>query len=408
MDQFEGVAAYVYPAGRRAPVNDEAYIDSVNQLIEAYLTIVLSYEEPAAIFRQRCRFNPIVHFLFRNCISEFYWSKTHKKKAREAFPFKETTCRGIIFIPILNSPLETRDRQRPIGYFIGHIKDSDNRGRCFFNQFGREGHQLTAGTCTYFDEGFYELSHVVNTLARVEREEIYVQGILAQNQEAKKRLDEENRKNSFSLTTHCFKTDLNTTIMKKVALLIKRTEDPFLLAELKKLAEHCDDLYNFTGIISLIDKIGNKEQFLRSGLTTQLLTTDATAWSIRGHYQEYCQLNGSDLTIDFFGDETDAFTIPIYDKYLGKQLVKLFHYTLFENLNLHSWRYGNRIRLYIRHSGNSWTFANKTKTEAVKIDPSRIKGNILLFKSLIEETNSGKLTVTAENNQFILTYTYHS
>jgi len=208
------------------------------------------------------------------------------------------------------------------------------------------------------------------------------------------------RKKSFSLTTHSFKTTLKTTIIPNVNRIIREPKESYF-ATLKK---QCLDLYNLTGLVSLIDKIGEEEEFIASGIKDDLLTAEPECLSISEQYQSYLSLNPSLAPIIISGAPTDSFHIQVYDVYLSLNLVRLLYNMIFENLNLYGKRTDKQINLSVIRDNKEWIFENETNVEEVEIDPAKLKGNLLLFQTLVEDTGCGIFTIESKAYKFRIIY----
>lgn len=164
------------------------------QLIQLYFEIIFSWEEESVhlekfsenkfsweVFGERCRFRPFVHLLYRN-----FPSSVESK-------FIETTCRGFIAFPILSSHKNTADEFsinkkktddiHYVGYFLGHIKDSDEKGRCLFDKYVGPEFYLDQTTNNTDEDNFFELRQIINPLGKIESEQIYFRGIVLMHQE---------------------------------------------------------------------------------------------------------------------------------------------------------------------------------------------------------------------------------
>lgn len=410
---------------KRDSKHDSNYLKNIHHVIGCYLDILYAHQEPADSFKKRCRFNPSVHFLYRNCLTEFYWGKEKRdEKTFKEYPFKEVTCRGLIYIPVLNKPDSTDTetvgdtKPKPIGYFVGHIKDSDYKGKSFYSlyQYYKQFNKNAINNF-YFENRFYDLNHIVTTLARIEREEVYVKGILIKSNDTKQRLIEESSKKSFSLTTHSLKTELKTTLIPQIASLIELIEEmgcnkiynEEAQEKIRQLEKQCNDLYGLTGVITLVDKVKDQDHFTKSGLKDNLLSKNIQELSIQESYLRFHKLNPSLEEIRFSGGCDEPFNVKVYDHYLSQQMIKLLHFTIFDNLILHSKRKidGSKkihIQLDIEKQDHVWSFKNETRVDKADIDEKSVKGNLGLFKHIIELTGSGTFKIITGDGIFKIIY----
>ena len=181
-DKFQVLAAEYFSASSGHGARGKFF----RELLKTYFALLLNWDEQAGgrnkaatsyeIFAERCRFRPFVHLIFRNFITA----------ADSAFA--EHTCRGFVVIPVLNTHQmndalnsEASFQNQPItcvGYFLSHIKDSDEQGRCLYLTEGKPK-DGPAETNLYFTV----LKQVVNYLGRIEVERIYYKGIVNRHQE---------------------------------------------------------------------------------------------------------------------------------------------------------------------------------------------------------------------------------
>lgn len=228
--------------------------------------------------------------------------------------------------------------------------------------------------------------------------------------EKTKEIERLRRKKSYSLTSHSFKTELSTTIVPQVKLVKKAIGDLDIQADSQvirladDLLEQSQELFRLTGLISLIDKVGEKDVFVKSGINDGLISRTREVEKI----SDYCLVynlkhpNFNDIVIS--GEADFSVSIRIYDCYLSGVLIKLFYKTLFENLVLHAKRTSNQIPLTVTQRRNGWVFENATKSKTVTLDPTKLTGNLSLFQTLIEDTKSGSLIIDAKDYKFKVVY----
>lgn len=232
--------------------------------------------------------------------------------------------------------------------------------------------------------------------------------------EKTKEIEELRRKRSFSLTTHSLKTELNTTIVPQIGMVKDALrETPF--PERLPLHKYVDDLerqgqnlFYMTGLITLVDKIGDKDTFVSSGLKQQLLVKAEEAINISQYCEEYNARNRRLAEIVISGAPDQSLSIKVYGVYLSRVLVKLFVDTIFENISLHGRRRNKKVELRVSHSDHVWTFENDTRIEKVEVDVSRLSGNLLLFQTFIEDTKSGTLVIDSGNHLFKVTCAFNT
>lgn len=228
--------------------------------------------------------------------------------------------------------------------------------------------------------------------------------------EKTKEIERLKRRKSYSLTSHSFKTELSTTIVPQVKLVKKAIgnlgiqADSQLIGLADDLLEQSQELFRLTGLISLIDKVGEKDNFIKSGLNDGLISREKEVEKI----SDYCSVynlkhpNVNDIVI--LGEVEFSASIRIYDHYLSGVLIKLFYKTLFENLILHAKRTANQIHLIVIQKHNGWILENATKSKSTTLDSTKLTGNLSLFQTLIEDTKSGSLIIEPKDHKFRVVY----
>jgi hypothetical protein len=229
--------------------------------------------------------------------------------------------------------------------------------------------------------------------------------------EKAKEVESLKRKTSYSLTSHSFKTVLSTTIIPQTKSLSKVIQDSganndSIERALRVLLQQSEDLFRLTGIISLIDKVDKKKDFLKSGHADGLIspTVNPDVFSISEYSRLYNEQNpnSDDIVID--GALNSRLVIKVFQEFLTAPMITLFYKTLFENLIRYAKRTQNRIILTVSETGDGWMFENGTRSKTVPVDPTKLTGNLSLFKTLIENTKSGSLTLDPSDYKFRIVY----
>jgi hypothetical protein len=224
------------------------------------------------------------------------------------------------------------------------------------------------------------------------------------------------RKKSFSLTTHALKTEINTTIKPKINN-IKKEIDKLSLPIQHPLNKHVNDLKNRTknlfcmaSFITLIDKVKDKNEFVRSGSegADKLLVDKIEEIDIYEHCENYNLDNKKNDDIVILPKSCPRLSIKVYDVYFSKFALQNFLNTLFENLEKYGKRNENsEIELRISKTSLSWEFENDQK-DITEIDESKLTGNLLLFQVLIEDTESGKFSIDSSGDKFKVIYEFNN
>ncbi|MBK9352805.1 MAG: hypothetical protein IPN09_02165 [Bacteroidetes bacterium] len=102
------------------------------------------------------------------------------------FLFKEQSCRGFIVIPTFSNPSQDHSfvnhYLKNLGYFLGVIKDSDSKGRCYFNWDKHSDKNIDSNSITnFYNHYLFNLQNFVYTLGQNEVKQIYYKGIVARN-----------------------------------------------------------------------------------------------------------------------------------------------------------------------------------------------------------------------------------
>lgn len=149
--------------------------DKVFALLISYFKVLEKFAEihEKKSFAEHCRFNVISHFFQRHVLSLYDPILT------------EQTCRGFIITPIFSNPeeknaAEASENLRYLGYFLGIIKDSDAKGRCYFNWRVHSDDLTVSRTTDYFyNDYLFYLQDFVFRIGFNEVKEIYYKGIEA-------------------------------------------------------------------------------------------------------------------------------------------------------------------------------------------------------------------------------------
>jgi hypothetical protein len=222
-------------------------------------------------------------------------------------------------------------------------------------------------------------------------------------------------KTMFSLTTHSLKTHLNTTVIKeKNAFLDKLVSFNELKEDFENyLGKEVDTLFRLTEILSLVDKINDKQKFINTAKGTELLSESIITYNLEEHLTQFNRRKNIERTepdIKICSNANlKAFTIPIniYDLYLGKDLIELFFNTIFENIVVYGKPESGYRNLVIKIEENQMVFSNKTLRKIIPVDETKLTGNYGLFKKLFKDTDSGKLSISsAIDHEFKIIISY--
>lgn len=214
------------------------------------------------------------------------------------------------------------------------------------------------------------------------------------------------KKKSFSLTTHSLMTEINTSLKPQLNYIdeeIDKITDPSeklvnAKEELKRLVQNQSYL---AGLNSLIDKIEDIPAFQKSGKKYKLLSDNAETFNLPQYINEFNLKHPSKPDIILANPEIPNLTITVNGLFFSSLLVKLFYDTLFENIVENGTRVnGNNVVLTAKKEGNIWIFENSMPDENHTVNEERLRGNLSLFKTLIEESNSGEFIVKGEDYTF--------
>lgn len=209
-------------------------------------------------------------------------------------------------------------------------------------------------------------------------------------------------KTMFSLTTHSLKTHLNTTVIKtKNAFRDNKLSDyPELKQAFEEHSREVDTLFHLTELLSLIDKINNSVDF-KDAATEVLFSQTIVSYNLKEHLQKFNERHTTSPDIEISPEiEVFDFSITVYDLYFGEKLLELLFNTIFENIIAYGKPIDKKKKLNIEINGECWKFVNETVDETVKFNQEQVRGNLLLFKKLINETKSGTFSIKPENYKF--------
>lgn len=207
-------------------------------------------------------------------------------------------------------------------------------------------------------------------------------------------------KTMFSLTTHSLKTHLNTTVIKTLNSFYDKLKPyPDLKNAFEEHGREVKTLFHLTELLSLTDKIDNKDKFYEAGVNTELLSKKMVPYNLKGHLQKYNDRNKTSFDIEISPEiEMFDFSISIYGLYFGEKLLELFFNTIFENIAAYGKPDDKKKKLCIEINDGHWKFTNAIVDESVEFDEQQVKGNLSLFKKLIEETKSGTFCIPPPKN----------
>lgn len=207
-------------------------------------------------------------------------------------------------------------------------------------------------------------------------------------------------KTMFSLTTHSLKTHLNTTVIKTLNSFDDKLNNyPGLKNAFEEHRREVKTLFHLTELLSLTDKIDNKDKFYEAGVNTELLSKEMVSYNLKGHLQKFNDRNRTSFSIEISPEiEMFDFSIPVYGLFFGEKLLELFFNTIFENIAAYGKPDNKKKILFIEINEGHWKFTNAIVDESVEFDEQQVKGNLSLFKKLIEETKSGTFCVPKPKN----------
>jgi hypothetical protein len=208
-------------------------------------------------------------------------------------------------------------------------------------------------------------------------------------------------KTMFSLTTHSLKTHLNTNILKEVNFFSDELEPyPELKEQYDKyVKKEVYTLFRLTDILSLVDKIHDKEKFTDTAKGGTLLSESIVHYNLKEHLDEFNRrknLERAELDIKICSTvNLESFILPIniYALFLGKDLIELFFNTIFENIVAYGKPESGYRNLVIEIKQNQIIFSNRTLNKRTQVDETRLTGNYGLFKKLFEDTDSGNFSI---------------
>lgn len=180
---LEKVERFIALCEARLPVKSKNYAEirdkvkedrglrkDLDEILASYLEVLQTfakfYDGKGIDFAEYGRFNILSHFFQRNVLPIYN-------------PLlKEQTCRGFVIIPIFSNPHKSTTNIKDVGYFLGLIKDSDDKGRCYFN-WRTHSDNLTESEIGdfFYNEYLFHLQNFVYNLGFKEVKQIYYKGI---------------------------------------------------------------------------------------------------------------------------------------------------------------------------------------------------------------------------------------
>ncbi len=212
-----------------------------------------------------------------------------------------------------------------------------------------------------------------------------------------------------NISAHVFKTAIKTDIISEIET-IKNERNA---KELELLEENAQHLFVLTGILNLLTKINDREAFRESADKDELLSTSKTDWKIKDRIEYYSKRLYRRKGFKVIPSYESKFSEPnicIHGLFFSEYLIKNFFNTLLENIEAHGFfeKYNEDEVCFIEVgiNGKDWTFKNRAKKK-FKIDSHKLTGNLLLYKSLLEKTGSGNMTIDCKEEKgkifFVLT-----
>ncbi|MEA2173825.1 MAG: hypothetical protein QOD00_1417 [Blastocatellia bacterium] len=175
-EQTLPVLSKTYNQVRKTLNNARTLQRGLQEVVRSYLSALQAFAvtglEERQSFTEYGRFNILSHFFQRNVMPLYN-------------PLlKEETCRGFVIIPIFSNPHESTgniqkdENTKDLGYFLGLIKDSDSKGRCYFNWRTHSDNVTESETIDFFyNEYLFHLQSFVYNLGFKEVKQIYYKGI---------------------------------------------------------------------------------------------------------------------------------------------------------------------------------------------------------------------------------------
>ncbi|MGB8510188.1 MAG: hypothetical protein WCD76_17545 [Pyrinomonadaceae bacterium] len=220
----------------------------LRDVFRSYLSVLQAFamigsDEPPG-FTEYGRFNILSHFFQRNVLPLYN-------------PLlKEETCRGFVIIPIFSNPhgstgnIQKDENTKDLGYFLGLIKDSDSKGRCYFNWRTHSDNVTESETIDFFyNEYLFHLQSFVYNLGFKEVKQIYYKGIEEKHAKEIKRqathaaiADIINRNQAHHIGSHVS----NRATLDKV---------------LERLGKQHSDLHDKTLYLSILDLLNRLNQY---------------------------------------------------------------------------------------------------------------------------------------------------
>lgn len=195
----------------------------------------------------RGRVRTFIHFLNRSFHGYFSESRI------------ERSCRGVIFFPILDMPYKFREEEvagkeiKYAGFFMCNIKDSDKDGNNFFNWYRSASGEENPEIGEFYNTIIPKLQMVANLLGKIEIDEIFFNGIVAQS------IKEQYQQAMRAAVSQVMSRNLSHNIGSHVLARLSS------LQELKRIiGKSRNDRYDKNAVEDFAGKVANLNSYLRT------------------------------------------------------------------------------------------------------------------------------------------------
>jgi len=158
------------------------YKNDFDKILETYFNCLVFFDNKNEHNLQSfARFNILSHF-YQRCVHSIYNSFN-----------KEESCRAILVFPVFSNNKNDSDSNDKnslsyLGYFLSTIKDSDSKGRCFFNWRTHSGGKPKSdSTAKFYDDYLFIFQSFFYQLAQNEIQQVYYRGIEENHKDAVKK-----------------------------------------------------------------------------------------------------------------------------------------------------------------------------------------------------------------------------
>lgn len=201
---------------------------------------------------------------------------------------------------------------------------------------------------------------------------------------------------SESMTTHNFKTYIQSEIINEFNTYKREDEIEDKIKTIELIESNCVNLFTLTGVINLVSKLHDKESLFETGEYDKLLSKCKQIINVKNvidNYNAKSKRKGSpQIEANFIGNVEDIF-IPIGNYYATELLCNNFILTLCENILRHgelNEAESKDLDISITEAG--FVFSNVAKSTLLSKNSS-LTGNLSFLDNLLNGIKAGSFVI---------------